>query len=60
MPLACVRVDAQAGKWHGGGHLYGQVPSQRGFDSALTYLNGMEDHYTQVLSLLLLALPVVT
>ena len=42
----------QAGKWHGGGHLYGQVPKERGFDSSLAYLNGMEDHYTQVFNML--------
>ncbi len=37
-----------AGKWHAGAHLWSQLPSQRGFDSQLGYLNGMEDHYTQV------------
>jgi arylsulfatase A-like enzyme len=37
-----------AGKWHAGGHSVGQLPTQRGFDSQLGYLNGMEDHYTQV------------
>jgi arylsulfatase A-like enzyme len=37
-----------AGKWHGGGYAYGQLPTQRGFDSHLGYLNGEEDHWTQV------------
>ena len=37
-----------AGKWHAGAHLWSQLPTQRGFDSQLGYLNGMEDHYTQV------------
>jgi arylsulfatase A-like enzyme len=37
-----------AGKWHGGAYVYGQLPAQRGFDSHLGYLNGMEDHWTQV------------
>jgi len=46
------RRRVQAGKWHGGGHLYGQVPKERGFDSSLAYLNGMEDHYTQVFNML--------
>ena len=35
------------GKWHAGGHLYGQVPEMRGFDSSRVFLNGNEDHYTQ-------------
>ena len=32
---------------HAGGHLWGQLPTERGFDTSLNYLNGMEDHYTQ-------------
>jgi len=36
-----------AGKWHGGAMLSGQLPTQRGFDAHLGYLNGNEDHYTQ-------------
>jgi hypothetical protein len=36
-----------AGKWHAGGHFWGQLPTQRGFQTSLGYLNGMEDHYTQ-------------
>jgi arylsulfatase A-like enzyme len=40
------------GKYHAGGHLMGQTPANRGFDSAFGYLNGMEDHYTQVFDIL--------
>lgn len=40
------------GKYHAGGHLMGQTPGNRGFDSAFGYLNGMEDHYTQVFDML--------
>ncbi len=36
------------GKWHAGARLEGQLATKRGFDQALHYLNGMEDHYTQV------------
>ena len=41
-----------AGKWHGGGYLQSQVPTHRGFDTALTFLNGNEDHYTQYFGIL--------
>ena len=38
----------QVGKWNAGSLLYGQVPTERGFDSSLGYMSGEEDHYTQV------------
>ena len=31
-----------SGKWHAGGHFDAQLPSRRGFDAALTFLNGNE------------------
>jgi arylsulfatase A-like enzyme len=36
-----------AGKWHAGGHLRGQLPLQRGFDSFVGFLQGWENHFTQ-------------
>lgn len=36
-----------AGKWHAGGHLVGQLPLQRGFDSFAGFLQGWENHFTQ-------------
>eukprot|EP00041_Stephanoeca_diplocostata_P004898 m.53020 g.53020 ORF g.53020 m.53020 type:complete len:221 (-) comp15434_c0_seq20:1667-2329(-) len=41
-----------AGKWHAGAHFEGQIPMNRGFNSSFCYLNGEEDHYTQVFSML--------
>ena len=38
----------QVGKWNAGSLLYGQVPTERGFESSLGYMGGEEDHYTQV------------
>ena len=37
-----------AGKWHAGGYLAGQTPPARGFDQWLGFLNGKEDHFTQL------------
>mgnify|MGYP000359393812 CR=1 FL=1 len=39
-------ATAVFGKWHGGAHVEGQLPHNRGFDSSLGFLNGNEDHYT--------------
>lgn len=36
-----------AGKWHAGGHLLGQLPLQRGFDTFVGFLQGWENHFTQ-------------
>lgn len=41
-----------AGKWHAGAYFFGQLPSQRGFDRSLVYLNGNEDHYSQYFGIL--------
>ena len=38
----------QTGKWNAGSLLYGQVPTERGFDTSLGYMGGEEDHYTQL------------
>lgn len=38
----------QVGKWNAGSLLYGQVPTERGFESSFGYMGGEEDHYTQV------------
>lgn len=35
-----------SGKWHGGGHLEGQIPARRGFDRSRVFLNGNEDHFS--------------
>eukprot|EP00043_Microstomoeca_roanoka_P014207 m.140027 g.140027 ORF g.140027 m.140027 type:complete len:203 (+) comp15958_c4_seq15:396-1004(+) len=35
-----------AGKWHAGAYTLGQVPTLRGFDYSIGYLNGQEDHYS--------------
>ena len=39
---------AGAGKWHAGGYLAGQTPTARGMDKWLGFLNGKEDHVTQL------------
>ena len=36
-----------AGKWHAGGHVEGQIPVNRGFDSFIGFLQGWENHFTQ-------------
>mmetsp|Transcript_36903 Transcript_36903/g.80960 ORF Transcript_36903/g.80960 Transcript_36903/m.80960 type:complete len:523 (-) Transcript_36903:110-1678(-) len=38
----------QIGKWNVGSRAYGQLPTQRGFDSSFGYMGGGEDHYTQM------------
>jgi hypothetical protein len=38
----------QVGKWNAGSLCYGQVPTERGFDSSFGYMSGEEDHYSQV------------
>ena len=48
-PVAATSV---AGKWHAGAYFESQLPTNRGFDTALTFLNGNEDHYTQYFGIL--------
>lgn len=38
----------QVGKWNAGSLLYGQVPTERGFETSFGYMSGEEDHYTQI------------
>ena len=47
MPLT-LTLTWQVGKWNAGSLLYGQVPTERGFETSLGYMGGQEDHYTQV------------
>ena len=52
MTLISEKLKAQgyatstSGKWHGGGHVEGQLPIHRGFDRSLFFMNGNEDHYS--------------
>ena len=38
----------QVGKWNAGSLLYGQVPTERGFETSFGYMSGEEDHYSQI------------
>jgi arylsulfatase I/J len=36
-----------SGKWHAGHQVVAQIPASRGFDTALGYFAGMQDHWNQ-------------